>query len=129
MVAALATYVLLPAVLVLRDYVIWKLVSVYVLNDNLRSEIRRYAMLSDDYKKNCSGSHDFPLGKEKEGFAFVAKSQKVSDELNKTKFYIDRKSRFLSWMLKHYKQDGKNPIDEWLKQAHEEVANKNRGKS
>jgi len=48
-------------------------------------------------------------------------SQKAQEEIQKVKLYIDQKSRFLAWLLKHYKQDAINPIGEWKKQAKEEL--------
>ena len=120
MVAGLATYVLLPAALILRDYILWRLIDAYILNDALRKEVRNYAHLADNWNTNFSGQKTFEAADE-EFHKHMASSQKLGDELNKSKLFIDRKSQFLTWLLKHYKQDAPNPIGDWKKQAKEEI--------
>jgi hypothetical protein len=125
LLAGFASYILLPAALILRDQVLWKVITTYILNDKLRNEIRTYARLADHWNKNFAGKKNFD-GDAFEGFAkHVESSQKAQDELNKSKLYIDRKSRLLSLLLKHYKHEAINPIGEWKKQAHKEIEKHN----
>ena len=120
MVAGLATYVFLPAALIIRDYILWKMIDAYILNDNLRKEVRNFARLADNWNSNFTSKKTFK-DVDKEFHNHMVSSQKLRDELNKSKLFIDRKSQFLTWLLIHYKQDAPNPIGDWKKQAIEEV--------
>ena len=120
MVAGLATYVLLPAVLIVRDYVLWRLINAYILNDSLRKAVRRYASLADHWNEKYAGTREF--GSDHDEFLKDwESSEKAMREIQDVKLYIDRKSRFLTWLLRHYKQEQINPIGDWKKQAKEEV--------
>lgn len=121
MAAGLATYVLLPAALVLRDWLLWHLINFYILNDKLRNEVRRYAYLAQQWNEEFSGKREFHGDEIDQGLNYLKRSQDAQDELQKSKLFIDRKSRFLTWLLKHYKQEAVNPIGEWKKQAAEEL--------
>ncbi len=121
LVAGIATYVLLPAALIARDYILWKLINAYVLNNKLREEVRRYARLAENWNKKFSGKREFSGSSDDDFLNFLDASQKAQEEIQKVKLYIDRNSRFLTWLLKHYKQDAINPIGEWKKQAKEEL--------
>lgn len=119
-IAGLATYVLLPAALILRDFLLWKLIDAYILNDTLRSEVRKYAYLADNWNKSFVEKKTFDAADD-DFREYLAASQKLSDEINKSKLFIDRKSQFLTWLLKHYKQDAPNPIGDWKRQAKDEI--------
>lgn len=121
MVAGLATYVLLPAALILRDMLLWELINRLILNRKLRKKVRDYAFLANEYNKKYSGQHEFREGELENGLVFMAESQKLQDDIQDHRLYINRKSRLLSWLLTHYKQEFKNPIQEWKEQAKEEV--------
>lgn len=121
MAAGLATYVLLPAALVLRDWLLWHLINFYILNNKLRKEVRRYACLAQQWNEQFSGKRKFPGDEIDQGLNYLKRSQDTQDELQKSKLFIDRKSRFLTWLLKHYKQEAVNPISEWKKQAVDEL--------
>lgn len=120
-IAGLVTYVLLPAALILRDWLLWHLINIYILNDNLRKEVRRYAFLAQQWNEEFAGKREFDGDKFDEGLSYLKRTQDAQEELQKCKLYIDRKSRFLTWLLRHYKQEAVNPIGEWKKQAAEEM--------
>jgi hypothetical protein len=121
MIAGLATYVLLPAALILRDMLLWKIINVFILSDKLRKKIREYAYSADVYNQKYSGKHDFGENEIESGLSFMAESQKAQDHIQDLRLYINRKSRLLGWLLIHYKQEFNNPIQEWKEQAKAEV--------
>src|SRR5690606_30078371 len=49
LVAGLATYVLMPAFLILRDLMLWRMVNVFILHDKLRTEVRRYVSMAHQW--------------------------------------------------------------------------------
>jgi hypothetical protein len=125
-VAALATYTVLPVFLILRDYLIWKLIGVYILNDNLRSKLKQFVFLTSEwnikYCKNATRTDkdgievyviDGQPASKGEFDQYLADMDRVSKLINELDLFINRKSRFLNWMLKHYKQEGSNPIQAW----------------
>ena len=40
---------------------------------------------------------------------------KIAQSIDEHRLYINRKSNFLTWILKHYKQEATNPINDWVK--------------
>lgn len=135
MVAGLATYVLMPALLILRDYVLWRVVNAFILNDKLWTEVLRYAAMAHQWNTKYTtveGRMDhidddvvFSVGGERISEEAWIRYQKEVDDLQKrimeSKLYIDRKSRLLTWLFRHYKQETENPIQDWKKQAKEQV--------
>ena len=124
MLAGFATFVLLPAALIIRDMILWKLINFFILNDKLRMKIRDYALKAELYNEKYSGQHSFDESQIEKGLKFLTESQKAQDEIQDLKLLINRKSRFLNWLLVHYKQDYVNPINDWKKQAKEEIDNR-----
>ena len=55
LLAGIATYVLLPAVLIIRDAVLWKLINKFILTSKLQLEIRRYVELIHDWNTKYAG--------------------------------------------------------------------------
>ncbi|MDH3343124.1 MAG: hypothetical protein OEM07_05320, partial [Gammaproteobacteria bacterium] len=43
LVTGLGTYVIFPAILILRDFLLWKFINIFILNKKLREQIRTYA--------------------------------------------------------------------------------------
>lgn len=130
----LATYILMPAFLILRDYLLWRLVNAYILNNELRRAVFRYAALAHRWNSkhvveskidSSSGEVIYTIGGEEVSKDAWYKFQKESDSLQRQiselKLLIDRKSRLLTWLLRHYKQEQTNPIDDWKVQAKERV--------
>lgn len=135
LVAGLATYVLMPAFLILRDYVLWRVVNAFILNDKLRSEVLRYAAMAHQWNTkyvsvesrleeaeeltvySINGKHVT----EEAWFRYQKEVDDLQKEIMKAKLYIDRKSRLLTWLFRHYKQETENPIPEWKKQARDQV--------
>lgn len=144
LIAGLASYVLLPAALILRDFILWKLINAYILNTKLREAIKRQAILINLWKKTYAVNKNTTLKDGKTTYSINNKSvtkekmnahekdsENVKKSIEENEIYIKRKSNLLTWLLKHYKQDNLNPINEWLKKdteqlkAHEEnTANK-----
>lgn len=135
LVAGLATYVLMPAFLILRDYVLWRAVSTFILNDKLRTKVLSYAAMAHQWNTKYTTVESrmdhtvegavYSIGDARVTEEAWLKYQKEVDDLQKrimeTKLYIDRKSRLLTWLFRHYKQETENPIPEWKKQAKEQV--------
>lgn len=131
LVAGLATYVLMPAFLILRDYVLWLVVKTFILNDKLRTEVLRYAAMANEWNAKYAEVESridhtddetvFSIGGDQVTQEVWLKHNKETEDLQKSimevKLYIDRKSRLLTWLFRHYKQETENPIPEWKKQA------------
>ncbi|MGQ8367433.1 hypothetical protein [Glaciecola sp. 1036] len=125
-IAGLGTYTVLPAFLILRDYLIWKLIGAYILNDDLQSKIKQFVFLTTEwntkYCKNATRTNkdgievyiiDGQPATKGEFDQYLVDMDRVSKLINELDLFINRKSRFLNWMLKHYKQEGSNPIQAW----------------
>ncbi len=126
LVAGLGTYTLLPLFLILRDFLLWKVIGAYILNSDLRSKLKQFVYLANEWntkyckkavRSNKDGNEVFiidgqPVTKD-EFDKYLSESDKMSETINELDLFINRKSRFLDWMLQHYKQQGSNPIQEW----------------
>jgi hypothetical protein len=44
LVVGIGTYVVFPVALILRDYLLWKFINAYILNETLMKNIREYAI-------------------------------------------------------------------------------------
>jgi len=126
LIAGLGTYTLLPAFLILRDFLLWKLIGAYILNDDLRSKLKQFVFLANEWntkyckkatRSNKDGNDVFIIdgqpATQEEFNTYLSDSDKMSDKINELNLFINRKSRFLDWMLQHYKQQGSNPIQAW----------------
>mgnify|MGYP003624364211 CR=1 FL=1 len=134
LIAGLGTYTLLPAFLILRDLLLWKLIGAYILNDDLRLKLKQYVFLINEWNaKYCKkatrsiedGKYVFiidgqPVTQE-EFSAYSSDLDKMSEKINELDLFINRKSRFLDWMLQHYKQQGSNPIQAWIEKEKERI--------
>jgi hypothetical protein len=134
LIAGLGTYTLLPAFLILRDYLLWKLIGAYILNDDLRSKLKQFVFLANEWNiKFCgqaTGSYKDESsvylidGKSvtREKFdQYLLDSDVMSKKINELELFINRKSRFLDWLLQHYKQQGSNPIKQWKEKELERI--------
>ena len=133
--AGLVTYTILPAFLILRDYIIWKLIGAYILNSDLQQKLKTFVFLTNEWNtKYCvKASSSYKDGNEvyvidgkpvseKEFSEHLLNSSKTSQAINELDLFINRKSRFLDWLLLHYKQQGSNPIQEWKTKELESIA-------
>lgn len=138
MAAGLATYFLLPAILILRDLILWKLVEAFILNEDLRRKLKRYVQIAYDWNSKYAVQSKAQTvgdrttytidGKEvssEEWFRHFSESNQIGQELRELKFEIDRKARFLRWLLKHYQQDDSDPINDWKRKEFERLNAKN----
>ena len=134
MLAGLGTYILLPAFLVLRDAVLWMAINKYILTGDLQGKVRRYAELQHKWNTEYAGKVN--ISSSEEGVTYTFKGQNISveqwqqhsksselvrSELRDLKLNIDRKAKFLKWLLKHYQQEAVDPINEWKKQEDERL--------
>jgi hypothetical protein len=133
--AGVGTYVLAPALLVLRDIVLWKVIRRFVLNDKLYRQIQMRAndvwYLNNRYnysrsiEDSTSGTKYFLNDTEVSEMEF----QKISDAISFHGKRADRaaaeirwKSNLLNWLLRHYSQENSaNPIPNWESEALERV--------
>jgi len=127
LLTSLGVYVFLPSALIVRDYVLWKLINAYILNDELQHAIIRLVQQQYSWTSKFSGNADIS-SKDGEATYTIDTIQVTQEEwgkyhdhsnnlavaIEKTKLFIHRKSVFLNWMLKHYKQDEINPIQNWI---------------
>lgn len=127
LIAGLGTYVLLPAALVLRDFVLWRVIDAYILNRELRSKIEQHADLVHMWNKEYAvdrcvrhegGKTTYTINGEKVTPQQWEQHRLASDRTEKSieeiDLYIRRKSNFLNWLMRHYKQDATNPIPDWF---------------
>jgi len=56
------------------------------------------------------------------------RSDDVRKEMRRLKIDLDRRAKFLRWMLKHYQQEPLDPINEWKKEEEKRLQN-NAGKA
>ncbi|MCL1056906.1 hypothetical protein L2729_02730 [Shewanella gelidimarina] len=129
-IAGVGTYILLPAFLILRDLLIWKLITTCILTKKLRNSVKQYAHLVHKWNsiytvKAVEGKSGYVLGGtsvDKAKFDdHINKMDIVSDKINDLDLYIKRRSRLLGLMLEHYKHKGINPIPEWLEKEHKKA--------
>jgi hypothetical protein len=124
--AGLVTYTILPAFLILRDFLLGKLIKTYILNEDLRSKLKQFVFLVNEWntkyckeasRSNKDGNNVFVIGgqpaTQKEFNKYSSDSIEISLKINELDFFIKRRSKFLDWMLHHYKQQGLNPIQAW----------------
>ena len=52
LIAGIGTYVVFPAALILRDYLLWKFINAYILNETLMKHIREYATIITIWNNN-----------------------------------------------------------------------------
>ena len=121
--AAFITYVFLPLALVCRDFVLWKAIDRFILTDELIHKINVYASFLVNWNTNFVGKvsieskhnttkyfiDDEEVKKEKWD-AYRKDRDDLQDAMNKTLFYIKRRSNLVTWLLKHYKQESDNPV-------------------
>jgi hypothetical protein len=128
-VAGLATYVILPFCLVIRDSLILKAIEKYVITPELHMYLRMYAsdrwLLENKYNKDTLSDFSVEPPVFKIHGQAVSKD-KLDDYKNNHKFHEDRlygvsaklklRSNLIIWLTKHYKLDElKNPIPELQK--------------
>ena len=142
LLTGLSTYVVFPAVLIFRDYLLWKFIDYFILNEKLHEKIRGYAIRANMWNETYAIKKSKGIKDGKGTYTLNGKevTQKqwndhkaIEDDLRKymqtDMHYIKRKAVFLSWLLKHYKQDESNPIDGWLKDAIERASNQHENDS
>jgi hypothetical protein len=120
---AVGTYVLLPLFLVIRDYLLWKIIDNFIITDDLIDKINLYSnylvQWNNKYVGNISiikseGIAHYTIN-DKEVTSevwndFRANRDQLQNAMNKTLWSIQRRSNLVTWLLKHYKQDSDNPI-------------------
>ncbi len=125
LLAGIGTYVIFPAALILRDFLLWKFINAFILNEALMKNIREYAIRVNIWNNNFAVKTSMQL--KDTDVLYTIDGEKVSvkkwkehhdgsDNLAKlmqeNKLYIDRKSNFLDWILKHYNQERSDPIND-----------------
>ena len=118
--AGLATYIIMPAILVFRDLLLWKLVKLFILNNSLRKAVREEAILVDKWNSEFA-SESFTPETNEELRDYMARRDSLLGKVQDKTLSIDRKNRLLGSMLKQYKHPAPNPIQDWRKDAKKEV--------
>lgn len=129
MLAGFATYVIAPALLVLRDWVLRKTLEKFVYTESLQKMISEFAwkehLLDSKYSSSFGGGFRdgkeyFMVGDREVSLAeHVDYSAKQHDLIQSTQMLfvkINGKAAMINWLFRHYKQDEANPIPEWLEQ-------------
>lgn len=135
LLAGIGTYVLIPAFLVVRDWLLWKAIEKFILTDRLRALITMRA--NDVWYLNNKYNYQRQVKMGQDGSKYYLNDIEVSwEEFNNVnaaiEFHSNRadvagtnivwKSNLLNWLLRHYKQEGdSNPIVKWEKAANEKI--------
>lgn len=131
----LGTYVFAPAFLVLRDFVLWKIIKRFVLNDRLHTLIEMragdvwYLKHKYNYSRSIRGSTSGTKYLLNEAEVSEEKFKEVSEAISVHERRADSagaeiawRSNLVNWLLRHYKQEGtSNPIPQWERDAYERV--------
>lgn len=136
MVAGIGTYVLLPAILVVRDWLLWKAIERFILTSRLRTLISMRA--NDIWHLNNKYNYERKLEVGPGGARYFLNGIEVDEkqysdvnsaiELHSTRANsagaeITWKSNLIDWLLRHYKQEGDaNPITVWEEEASQSAA-------
>jgi len=128
--AGAITYVIAPALLVLRDLVLWKIIEILILNDKLRLDVELWASARWMIQNVLNKKPGFSLDRKGTPTSYSLDDQNVSKEafdkyLDERRVYEERvttlgpkiqfKSNLVSWLLRHYKQEGEsNPVSELI---------------
>lgn len=128
-------YLMAPLLLVLRSYLLFKVIEKYLLNSSLHFEIdicesdRWYLANKYQKKRNIKipvsgGETIYELDGEQ-----VTREQYESYEsglnMHQSRFHlldakINSRQNLIFWLTNHYKQDGfKSPIPEWRQEAYD----------
>lgn len=125
------TYIFLPLALILREFLLWRLIRNFLLTAKLRQSIHRYSVLV--YEWNTSGHAGVTsvnatgcfIGDKKvaldEFSKFVDRGEYLSEEIELLNSYISGRSRLVSLLIKHFNQSAENPIPRWKKQQYDSV--------
>lgn len=136
LLAGAATYVVLPLVLVGRDFLLWKVTDWFVLNNKLRTRINMYA--NDVWYLRNKYNGDMVQGRNEDGtLTFSLSGQQVSKEEYLRYFdawefhekravisnlYIQRRHNLMVWLIRHYKLGKEeSPIPKWQESAYKHV--------
>jgi hypothetical protein len=120
---AIGTYVLLPLFLVVRDYLLWKIIDRFIITEELLHKISLYSNYLVQWNNNYVGKASIQKTpetvrysineeevSEREWNEYRKNRDQLQDQMNKTIWFIQRRSNLVTWLLKHYKQDSDNPI-------------------
>ena len=134
--AGIFTYVVFPSFLVLRDFLLWKIVDVFILTSTLQARITMYAedawYINNKYnktttvQKNNGEPCEYYLDGEKinkETYKEYSERRNFHTErAESSNNFIIRKHNLLVWLFKNYKQEkGSNPIPKWQEKARKRV--------
>lgn len=132
--AGLGTYVLLPAFLVLRDFILWKCINKFILNSKAQQNVREYVQEKDKWnnkhavKKTVSSSGSetsYHIDKtqvfQQEFEGSIEDATATLSKLRDLEKDLNFRARLVKWLVKHYKQDASDPINQWVKEEIERV--------
>ena len=141
MAAGAGTYIILPALLIIRDLLLWKTIEYFILNSKLQMLINIRA--NDVWHLNNRYNYQRKMTLGNEGKYYLDEKEVSQEEFYEVaeaiEFHGNRadkagatilwRSNLINWILQHYKQDKiSNPIPEWEKRANErkskEMANR-----
>src|SRR5690606_18558788 len=135
LLAGIGTYVLIPAFLVVRDWLLWKAIEKFILTDRLRALITMRA--NDVWYLNNKYNYQRQVKMGQDGSKYYLNDIEASwEEFNNVNAALEChsnradvagtnivwKRNLLNWLLRHYKQEGdSNPIVKWEKAANEKI--------
>ena len=112
--------------LILRDFLLSKLIEKCVLNDKLFVKIKELAILTVNAYSNLCHPHSIEVINNKATYKIgdnevdENRYRTYENDVNENRVRvraltldIQRSSNLVDWTIKHFKQDMKNPINQW----------------
>jgi len=132
--AVIGTYVFLPAFLVLRDSVLWLAIRHLILTGKAQLNVRKYVTLAHEwntqhavnakmsiYKSGTEYQIDGKLVSAEDYQRHSMRSAEIRKDLRKLELDLDRRAKYLSWLIKHYHQEPFDPINQWKKEEEQHL--------
>jgi len=135
-IAGLATYVLLPLALVVRDWLLRKTIQKIVLTQNCKKKITELAWLERQLDKHYSqpsgggwkdGEEFYRIGEkivpQHEYLKYCGKQHEIMSRLKILELELHNRSSVMAWVFHRYKQAEPNPVPQWVEEARERFKN------
>lgn len=123
-------YILLPILLIIRDILLWKAICRLLLTRRLKDKIKRYSLMVYEWntqhtvKSIVNGDGYFIDGRNVTKEKFMEHDKRgdyLRSEINELDLYINSKSQIVGQLLKHYKHDAKNPINNLIDAEYKQI--------
>lgn len=124
----LGVYLLLPLLLALRDFLVWRGITQFLLNQKFRSEVAQYVFLRNKWNAQFAGEYRIDFEKEPTEYfirdqivskdeweEFDKRSERLSKSLKEKRLFLDRRRMLVKALLKHYRSEDFDPVSSMIK--------------